>query len=306
MSVHFNQANDGVTLLKYSFEVTLKAYPKTLLLMLTIFGLLCLIHHVPEWTPKAYQEDAQLGIMFAYIAIVPILSLLFYITDLTAKNTAENPIALLMHPFQRMLGLFGCLISMSLLPLIIIAANFASFIFYLEYKVDIRIIFYSQLFFYGLIFLSLLPKVYAPIIAVTDKIETNTALDTSVAASKGYFIRNLIYVGFGFTILFAILSLPNLITYYLPHIHASLPQWAPQTISYVLFSFAFPWVAALLICHKIDLLYRLTHKNKEKEKRKRENFVYEHKIKKAGTEANPVAHHDKAPKADNKDEDVGF
>jgi len=306
MSVNFNQANDGITLLKYSFEVTVKAYPKTIPLMLSIFGLLCLIHHVPEWTPKAYQEDAQLGIMFVYIAILPILSLLFYITDLTAQKTTAPFTTLLMHPVQRMLGLFGCLISMSLVPLIIIAAHFISFILYLEYKIDTRIIFLSQLFFYALIFLTLLSKIYAPIIAVTNKIETNTALDTSIAASKGYFARNLIYVGLGLTILLAVLSIPNLIAFYFPSAHADLPEWVPQTISYMLLLFVFPWIAALLICHKIDLLYRFEHKTQQEEKTKRENFAYAHKIKKAGTEANPTAHQSSVSESNNKDDDLGF
>tara|TARA_R110002110_G_scaffold383245_2_gene594597 strand:- start:34107 stop:35015 length:909 start_codon:yes stop_codon:yes gene_type:complete len=299
MSFNFNQKNDGTALLKYSVGVYLKALPKTFLLSALIIGVLYLIRVAPEWIPAAYQEDVSLGIMFAYIAILPILSLIFYTTDTSAKQTQHTLTEYLILPFKRILSLFGSLISMCLLPIIIAVFGFAVFLLSIKFTVDVRLIFFIPLFFYGLVFLSLLPKLYAPILTITDNMDTNTALETSIAASKGYFIRNAIYIGFGVTLLLGICALPNLLQYYCPAIISNLPKWAPLTMSAVLFVFIFPWVAAILICHKIDLLYRYKIKKEQEAIDLKKNFAYEHKIKKAG--ANIIEDQKQVKPMDNND-----
>lgn len=302
MTFDLQTTQDGPTLLKQSGRLFFKTLSLSIILTALIIALQILILQIDRFVPVEYKEHAQQANMFLYIFMIPLFGILICYIDAKHRQKTSQAKDYLLKPIKRFLSLMACLISLAFIPVILFFAGYLLSIASVQLQLMMQAPFFIQLSVYLFIFLYLANKIYAPILTLTDKQGAMVSVETSAAASKGLFFRNVLYVGYVLSLLLLAVNVPYLTRYYFPGIAQQLSNNILIGVSCVLLLSLIPWSLALLICHKHDLMLRFKQQQHEHEKVKAAKFeAHQQKKKKSHQQANPQELHQSK-----SDDDVGF
>ena len=255
MVLIIDRPQNGSTLLKLSFGIYLATLRKTLPLSALIILLFATIAYGPQFAPAQFTESANLIAMFLFIAIVPIVSMIMMIIHDYFTDESTGFKSLFIHSTQRFLSVMGCLISSILWPLIIILVSIAVYFALISMPAPLLVLFLAPSALYLLIILSVIPKLFSFVLILTEKLDTNTAIETSETMVKGFFWRSVLYTLLALIVILFIVNIPSMIQFYVSG-GTILPTWALQLISASLLFMAIPWVASLWVVHQRDLYLR--------------------------------------------------
>lgn len=302
MTFDLQTTQDGPTLLKQSGRLFFKTLSLSIILTALIIALQILILQIHRFVPVEYKEHTQQANMFLYIFMIPLFGMLICYIDAKHRQKALQAKDYLLQPIKRFLSLMACLISLAFIPVVLFFAGYLGSIVSVQLRLMLQAPFFIQVAVYVFIFLYLANKIYAPILTLTDKQGAMVSIETSAAASKGLFFRNVLYVGYVLSLLLLAVNVPYLIHYYFPGIAQQLTNDILIGISCALLLALIPWSLTLLICHKHDLMLRFEQQQHEHEKVKAAKFeAHQEKKQKNRKQANPQESHQSKP-----DDDVGF
>lgn len=217
------------------------------LLLVSFYSLISFIDfYIPtRWLAYYYQ-----GASCLIILLVPLMTGFFNLLD--NRSPSALSYGQLFHQlWQKVLTIFGCLISLCVLPgLLFIAFLILSFLL-IRYGHISAPLFFIWMGFAGLgIFAAIVPKLLAFSLIFTDNLNANEAIDQSEALTKCHFFSSLIYSLFAVLLISFIIHLPSLIPYYLGNV---VPLIWLQLISGVLLVVVGPWCFALILGYQFYL-----------------------------------------------------
>lgn len=249
------QPQTGPSLLKMSFEAYFNTLYKNLLLSALITLLVFFSFYVPLLVPIQHKGNATTIAMLALIAIIPLLSMMVMIINNNLEAKPAHYGTLLVYSLQRFLSIMGCVVSSSLLPLIIVLLCIITYFFLLSVQTPLIILFLTPSITYLLVALSIVPKLFSVILTLTENMDTNTALETSSAMVKGFFGRSFFYFLFALSVIVFTANIPKMVLFYFPS-ETNLPGWASFSLSTISILIVAPWIVSLWVVHQKDLYLR--------------------------------------------------
>lgn len=205
--------------------------------------------YIPAPWLKYYKQSA----MFGLIIIFCLMAMIFKTLDAIAKQ-APLPLGALIHfTFTRFLSLLGAIISLLLLPAILLALGVAIYLFLGIQQVPALALLGWQCLVVGTIFASLVPKILAPILVISDEQEANAAVENSPRLVKHFYWRTLMLTLYSYLLWVFLIQLPSLITYYFPQLAQQISPLILQISADVLLVVIGPWSFACLLMQKYDL-----------------------------------------------------
>lgn len=211
------------------------------------FGNLLLPKHAP-----LFQQLS----MFVLILLFPAIGMIFSCLDKIAKQQSFSYGSILLAVAKRFISFMGCLFSMTLLPLIVLALCIGGYLFLSHKLVPYFFLFLWVVISYFLLVATLITKIIAPILVLTDNQDANDAVDTSERLIKGSYFQAFIYTLYAILLLVFLIKLPMIIHFFLPSLTNSLSPLLLEGFAQVLLILIGPWSFALLLAYKYDLQAR--------------------------------------------------
>ncbi len=252
----------GAGLLTCATRLYFKSILQLLPLSILIVGLFYIIRFGQPYVPKQWQHLFSQVAMFACVFTVPLCASLIGIQNRVATEPPAPRLSIFILICRSFLSLFGCLISMLLFPMIILAACFAiSFAldFYAPFLKNLPLLqiqFAWQQLIPIVVFASFVSKIFAPVLVVIQNEDSNTAIDHSEFLVKGYFFRTFIYGLLMVELLNLFSQLPTLMRFYYPDGAKQLLPQALEAIAQGLLILVIPWISAVLLTQCYDLKRR--------------------------------------------------
>lgn len=241
------------------FKAVCRLYNKSLfatlpfsILAVLLFDIFLRLQH---WLPM-FQKSSLLPLgMIGAILCLPIIPVIWLIQIAVRQKQPITYRTFFLLAYQRLLGLFGCLISMLLLPMVVLGlllmgamgvwywvstqANPHTWAWLFEpfglygFKIGV-----------GFILMAVInAKLLAPLLIFTDNLDPESALIKSSALIKPQQFRAYLYHLYGFLILVFAYQLPTLILMFLPQL--TVAYWVPMLISDLLVGLLLPWTLSL-------------------------------------------------------------
>lgn len=250
-------------------------YKKSIVPLLPFTILMVVLYHFmilgQPLLPPAYRPIHMQLAMFMLVLMLPLFCAMVTLVHHIATARGYRYKLIAYHIAARLLSLFGCILSIILLPLIVLGLCFAVYFAMGMYKAP----FWSMFVFYQLIpifvFAIFVSRVFAPILVYTQNLDANLSIDESVHLVKGYYWRTFIFTLFSFLILVLLAKIPDMMVYYLPQSNAISLQMRQLIADILLIIFA-PWTISSLIMQLEDLQIR--------RKEKRETQIEKNKMEK--------------------------
>lgn len=208
----------------------------------------------PQWKHYFLQSA-----MLVAVILLPLGAMIFKTIENVGKEKHSTYLEIFIVGCQKFISLFGTFISMILFPLIVLGLGIAVYFMLLKFHLPSTILILWKALLFVIVFACFVPKLFAPILVVTDNQDANSALDLSSFLVKNYYLRTFTQ---GLSAVLLIVLLAKLPALYplIKGVAVLQLKLILEGISGVLLALIGPWSFALLLVNQSELQWRKREK----------------------------------------------